>query len=117
MIRIGRRQWIAILKRSYAEITADRASIVASGVAFRVALALFPAVGLLVWIGNRVVGTHKATALVGTLSGLLSDAGRYIIKGALDSARSNPLGSGEETAWFGVFAPLVGLAVTLWSTA
>ncbi|WP_237478380.1 YihY/virulence factor BrkB family protein [Lichenibacterium dinghuense] len=117
MTRIGGRAWIAILRRTWDEIEDDRASIVASGVAFRVALALFPAVALMVWAASRTVGPGEARALVGTLSDLLPDASRSVVGDAVESAlRSNPADGRAEAPWLGALAPVAGVAVTLWTT-
>lgn len=118
MIRVdGGNGWRAVLNATWREIGADRASIVASGVAFRVALALFPAIALLVWVASRTVGPQDAKALVGTLSDLVPDASRSIVANAVDSAlRSNPADAKAEAPWLGDFAPALGVAATLWTT-
>lgn len=117
MTHIDGGQWLGILKTTWSEIGADRASIVASGVAFRVALALFPGVALLVWVANRTVGPEEARSLVGTLSDLVPDASRSIVRNAVDSAlHSNPADGSAEAPWLGGFAPVLGLALTLWAT-
>ena len=117
MTHIGRNRWLGILKTTWSEIGADQASIVASGVAFRVALALFPGVALLVWVASRTVGPEEARSLVGTLSDLVPDASRSIVKNAVDSAlRTNPADGRAEAPWLGGFAPALGVALTLWTT-
>ena len=116
MTRIGRRRWLDILRSTWAEIGADRVSIVASGVAFRVALALFPAIALLVWVGGRTVGPNEARSLIGTLSDLMPDASRSIMKTAVDAfLQNNPADGSAEAPWLGSFAPVIGIAVTLWT--
>ncbi|WP_237480706.1 YihY/virulence factor BrkB family protein [Lichenibacterium dinghuense] len=117
MTRIDRNRWLDILRATWSEIGADQASIVASGVAFRVALALFPGVALLVWVASRTIGPEEAKSLVGTLSDIVPDASRSIIANAVDSAlRSNPADAKAEAPWLGGFAPVLGLVVTLWTT-
>ena len=116
MTRILERQWLGIARATWNEIGADRVSIVASGVAFRVALALFPAIALLVWIGGRTVGPDEARSLIGTLLDLVPDASRSIVKTAVDaSLQNNPADGGAEAPWLGTFAPAIGVAVTLWT--
>lgn len=116
MTRSGGSRWLAILRTTWTEIGADRASIVASGVAFRVALALFPAVALLIWIGSRTVGPEEARSLARMLSELLPDASRSIVERAVRAAlRSNPADGNAEAGWLGGFAPVAGVLVTLWS--
>ena len=84
--------------------------------AFRVALALFPAIALLVWIGGRTVGPDEARSLIGTLLDLVPDASRSIVKTAVDaSLQNNPADGGAEAPWLGTFAPAIGVAVTLWT--
>ena len=113
---VGRRQWLGIVRSTWEEIGADRVSIVASGVAFRVALALFPAIALLVWIGGRTVGPDEARSLIGTLMDLVPDTSRSIVKTAVDaSVQNNPAGGGAEAPWLGRFAPVIGVAITLWT--
>ena len=117
MTRIAGGQWLAILKATWSEIGADRVSIVASGVAFRVALALFPAIALLIWIGSRTVGPDEAKSLSRVLSDILPDASRSIVKGAVDAAlQSNPADGHAEAGWLGALAPVAGIFVTLWTT-
>ena len=117
MTAIGPARWLAVLRSTWAEIRDDRASIVASGVAFRVALALFPAIALLIWVGSRTVGPGEAKALVRTLSDLLPDTSRSVVKGAVDAAfQNNPADGGAEAGWLGGFAPVAGILVTLWTT-
>lgn len=116
MTRIGGRRWLGILRSTWNEIGADHVSIVASGVAFRVALALFPAIALLVWVGGRTVGPDEAQSLIGRLSDLMPDASRSIVKTAVDtSLQNNPAAGGAEALWLGRFAPVIGVAVTLWT--
>lgn len=117
MIRIEKDGWLAILKATWSELGADRVSIVASGVAFRVALALFPAIALLIWVGNRTVGPDEAKSLSRLLSDILPDASRSIVTGAVDAAlRNNPADGKAEAGWLGALAPVAGILVTLWTT-
>jgi membrane protein len=117
MTRIAGGQWLAVLRATWSEIGADRVSIVASGVAFRVALALFPAIALLIWIGSRTVGPDEAKSLSRVLSDILPDASRSIVKGAVDAAlQSNPADGDAEAGWLGALAPVAGVLVTLWTT-
>ena len=109
--------WLAILEATWSEIAADRVSIVASGVAFRMALALFPAIALLIWVGSRTVGPDEAKSLSRLLSDLLPDASRSIVTGAVDAAlRSNPADGDAEAGWLGSLAPVAGILATLWTT-
>lgn len=117
MLSLGWGRWLSILKQVRHEIGVDRASIVASGVAFRVALALFPGVAILMWVASRTVGPDEARSLVGTLSDLLPDASRSVLSDAVAvSLRHNPVDATAETPWFGSWAPVIGLLVALWST-
>ena len=117
LLSIGRRRWIGILRQAWHEIGVDRASIVASGVAFRVALAVFPGVAIVMWVASRTVGPAEARSLVTALSDLLPDASRSILADAVAlSLRHDPVDATAEAPWFGSAAPAIGLTIALWST-
>lgn len=118
MTSISRDEWTAILKKTVHEVQVDRVSIVACGVAFRLALALFPGIALLLWLGSHLLGPDETRSLVGNLTGLLPEASRNVVGNALQAAQDSNPASGSKTAsdWLGSFAPLIGTALTLWST-
>ena len=112
----GWRRWAALFRRTAAEISADQVSVVASGVALRVALAAFPAIALLVWMAQHVAGAAEASAVAHTLSGLLPDVSRSVIDDAVGGAlRHNPVDGRAEAPWLGGSAPLAGAVFSLWS--
>ena len=53
----------------FGEFKEDQVGIVASGVAFRVAIAFFPGIALLVWLGTHLIGAQEAQALITAISG------------------------------------------------
>ena len=57
-----------ILVHAAREIMADQVSFVASGVAFRVALAIFPGIALPVWLGSQCLSPSDVRALLHTPS-------------------------------------------------
>lgn len=108
--------WGRLLLSTYREFFDDQASFVASGVAFRVALAMFPGIALLVWVGTRLLGPDDAQVLAKSLGGFVPDAARSIVKAAVaSSARDNAV---DRTggSLLGGFAPVAGLAFAVWST-
>jgi membrane protein len=105
-----------ILRATYREYKDDQVGIIASGVAFRVAIAVFPAVALLVWVGARVFGHEGIEALQQTLSGIVPDASRKIVVQAIQtSMQSNPADRNGEYGYLGAAAPLAGLIFMIYS--
>ena len=110
-------RWRTILRKTYSEYVDDQVSIVASGVAFRVVIAAFPGIALLVWIGARVVRTEEAQALLKAVAGVLPDASRSVLEEAVHSSlRNNPADNAAQAGGLGLVAPIIGLLFTLWST-
>ena len=108
--------WGRVLRATLREFLDDNGSFVASGVAFRVALAVFPGVALLVWVGTRLLGPEEAQALAKSLAGVVPAAAQSVLKGAVSSStHDNPV---DETgaSLLGGYAPLAGLAFAVWST-
>ena len=111
------KHWRAILRRTYTEYGDDQVSIVASGVAFRVVIAAFPGIALLVWIGTRLIGPDESQALLQAVTGVLPEASRSVLAQAVQSSlRNNPADNAGQAGMLGIAAPLAGLLFTLWST-
>ena len=109
-------RWRKIIRHTWSEYLADQVSIVASGVAFQVALAIFPAIALLVWIGTHAVGATEAQTLIETLSGVVPDSSRQIIEQAMRSSmRNNPVDENGRYAFLGAIAPAVGMILMTYS--
>ena len=107
----------AVARRTYAEVHDDQVGVVASGVAFRVAIAFFPGTALLVWLGTRLIGAHEARALIAAISDVVPDSSRAIIEKAVaSSVHNNPADSGSGYGFFGAAAPYVALLFMLYST-
>lgn len=105
-----------VLRHAAREAIADQVSFVASGVAFRVALATFPGIALLVWLGSQVLDPSDVRALLQTAASAVPDSTRQIIDQAMNaSLANNPANQGGSEGALGPFAPLIGLAFTLWS--
>ena len=108
--------WRAVLRATYREYLDDQVAIIASGVAFRVALAIFPAIALLVWIGAIAFGGGSIEALKQTLAGIVPDASREIIVQAIQSsAQRNPADRNGAYGYLGAAAPIVGLMFMIYS--
>ena len=111
------RRWIGILRCTYAEYQDDQVGIVASGVAFRVAIAFFPGIALMVWLGMHLIGAQESQALVAAIADVVPDSGRAIIEKAVtSSAQNNPADHGSSYGFLGAAAPFVALLFMLSST-
>ena len=55
---------VRVARHAAREASGDQVSFVASGVAFRVALAVFPAVALVVWLGSRLLGADEVRSFL-----------------------------------------------------
>lgn len=106
-----------ILRRTWREYGDDQVSIVASGVAFRVVLAVFPGIALLVRVGTRTLGPGDAQRLLQAATGVFPDAGRSVLVQAVRSSiRDDPADNAAQAGVLGAAAPILGLLFTLWST-
>ena len=111
------RRWGAIARQTYRELQDDQVGIVASGVAFRVAIAIFPGIALLVWIGIRLIGPQEAHALVAAMSDVVPDSSRAIIENAVrSSVDNNPADKHPSYNSLGRAAPYAALLFMLYST-
>lgn len=118
MAKIGERLWFRVLACTYSEAQDDGISVVSAGVAFWVALAMFPSVALLVWVASRLAGPEEARWLVHVVSEAVPAIGRSIVEEAAQSSlRHNPADGATEAAWLGRAAPLAGVAFTFWSAS
>ena len=116
MISAALRHWRPVLRRTYQEYRDDHVSIVASGVAFRVVIAIFPAIALLVWLATEVLGSTGVRDLMQLISGLVPDNSSQIITQAIHSSlHNNPADRNGEYKELGAVAPIVGLAFMIYS--
>ena len=116
MISAALRHWRPVLRRTYQEYRDDHVSIVASGVAFRVIIAVFPAIALMVWLGTEVLGSTGVRGLMHLISGLVPDSSRQLITQAFHSSlHNNPADRNGEYKALGAVAPIVGLAFMIYS--
>ena len=90
--------------------------MVASGVAFRATLAIFPAIAVLAWIGSQLLGGEEAQAALRSFSSSLPDSTRAIIDQAMSTPLARDPGSGREGSSLGSAAPYLGLLIAVWST-
>ncbi|MGX9983080.1 YihY/virulence factor BrkB family protein [Methylobacterium fujisawaense] len=103
-----------VARHAVREALTDQVSFVASGVAFRVALAVFPAVALVVWLGSRLLGADEVRSFLHEAMQAVPDSTREIVRQAVSSSMSqNPADRGGDL--LGSAAPLLGLGFTLWS--
>lgn len=109
-----RRAALRVLRHAAREASSDQVSFVASGVAFRVALAVFPAVALIVWLGGRLLGGQEVRDLLRGIEAVMPDSTRQVVDRAVQASMAqNPAERGG--ALLGPAAPLLGLSFTLWS--
>ena len=105
---------VRIARHAAREASADQVSFVASGVAFRVALAVFPAIALVVWLGSRLLGADEVRNFLQGAMQAVPDSTREIVQQAVGASMAkNPADRGSDL--LGPAAPLFGLAFTLWS--
>ena len=111
------RCWRNILRRTWDEYGDDQVSIIASGVAFRVAVAIFPAIAILVWVGVRLIGNQDADGLRQVITSLVPDSTRQLIEQAVKSSvKENPADGNGSYGYLGIAAPLVGLTFMIYTT-
>lgn len=105
---------VQVARHAAREASADQVSFVASGVAFRVALAVFPAVALVVWLGNQLLGAEEVRSFLESAMQAVPDSTRKIVQQAVSaSVAENPAERGGDL--LGPAVPLLGLGFTLWS--
>lgn len=97
------------------EFQADQVSIIASGVAFRATLAIFPGVAVLVWIGSRFIGFSEVHSALQSVSDALPASTRLIISQAMNSQLAGNPGAQAANTFLGPAASALGLLFALWS--
>ncbi|UYW28374.1 YihY/virulence factor BrkB family protein [Methylorubrum extorquens] len=103
-----------VVRHAAREASADQVSFVASGVAFRVALAVFPAVALVVWLGSRLLSADEVRSFLQGAMQAVPDSTREIVQQAVSASMAkNPADRGGDL--LGPATPLLGLGFTLWS--
>ena len=106
---LGRRSWLAVLKRTFKEYRNDDLSDWAAALTYYAILSLFP--GLLVLVaGLRLLGQSTVRTVVDNIAAIAPGTTRTILTGAVD----NILKGGSGTA--GVLA-VVSLVAALWSAS
>lgn len=108
------RKVFAILRRAAMAANDHGVGFMAAGVAFWSALALFPAVALLVWLAHRVLGVADVRDALRTVTHVLPDSVGDIVYRAIQAASdANPADRGADLGW--PVGPALGLLVSLWS--
>lgn len=102
--------WRAILQRVMLETKEDKVSLLASGVAFRALLALFPALIAAVSLWGLIASEEEVTRQIANLTEGLPDQAAQLIEQQLTDIAAG--GGGQ----LGV-ALLISLAVALWSAS
>lgn len=80
---LASRRWIDVARHTYREFADDQVGIAEHGVAFGVAIAFFPGIALLVWLGTHLIGPQEAQALIVAISDVVPDSSRTIIEKAV----------------------------------
>jgi membrane protein len=109
------RSWLRVAETTWAEVRADRSGIIASGVAFRVVIALFPAGALMTWLVTTLLGQSGSQILGDLVSGLLPKSADAMVEQASRGPLASDPGSTGGGAMFGMAAPYVGILIMLWS--
>ncbi|MFC6790662.1 YihY/virulence factor BrkB family protein [Methylobacterium komagatae] len=105
---------IAIVRRAMLAANDHGISFMAAGVAFWTALALFPAVILLVWFAHHLLGVADVRDAISAATDVLPDSAGDIVARALRTAAAS--GSAERGAGLaGPGGPAIGLVLSLWS--
>ncbi|TPE45114.1 YihY/virulence factor BrkB family protein [Amaricoccus solimangrovi] len=107
--------WGRILRRAAAESRRDKVSMVASGVAFRATLAIFPAVAVLVWVGAQLLGAAEVQSAVRSVFSGLPESTRAIVERAMSSKLASDPASGHANSFPGSAAPWFGILFAVWS--
>jgi membrane protein len=107
---IPKEGWKAILTRVQMEIKNDNVSLLASGVAFRALLALFPALIAAVSIWGLVASEETVTQQITDFTGQLPDDAASLIETQLTEVAT---GGGGQLG----LALLISLAIALWSAS
>ena len=106
------RAWRHVVSQAAAEFRADHVSIIASGVAFRATLAIFPGVAVLVWIGSRVISPDDLRSALLSIAATMPESMREIVGQATSSQLARAPGADSA---LGVLGPLFALALAVWS--
>lgn len=110
----GHRKVLAILRQAALAANGHGIGFMAAGVAFWSALALFPAVALLVWLAQHVLGIANVRDALRTVTHVMPDSVEDIVARAIQAASdANPADRGPDLGWS--VGPAFGLLVSLWS--
>ncbi|MFC6792146.1 YihY/virulence factor BrkB family protein [Methylobacterium komagatae] len=110
----GRRKVVAVIRRAVLAANDHGIGFMAAGVAFWSALALFPAVALLVWLAHHLLGVADVRDALRTVTHVMPDSVGDIVARAIQAASDgNPADRGADLGW--PVGPAFGLLVSLWS--
>jgi membrane protein len=104
------RSGFAILRRTLAEIVADRVTLVAAGVTYYLLLALFPALSAIVSVYGLFADPQDVSTQVQGLYRVLPQGGTDLISGKLKTLAAQPPGSLS-------LALVLSIALALWSAS
>lgn len=107
---LGPAGWKAVLARTYREITDDRISLIAAGVAFYALLALFPAIAALISLAGLVFDPAQIVGQLQQWTATLPPSAAEIIQGQGESLASG----GGSALSFGLIG---GLVLSLYSAS
>lgn len=107
-MRIPWRGWKDILRRTYAEISADRLLLIAAGVVFYAMLAVVPAITALVSLYGLFAKASSINTHLGFIAGLLPGGAYELISEQIVRIAANS--DGKLT-----FAFAIGLGIAMWS--
>ena len=107
--------WRRIARRAATQFRADKVTLIASGVAFRATLAIFPAIGVLVWLASQFISPDQVYSALQSATETLPDSTREIIGQAVATSRTGSAGSRDANFLLNITGPLLSLIVALWS--
>ena len=97
------RQIGRILRHAFRESLSDQVAFVASGVAFRVTLATFPGIALLVWLGSQIFIAAEVHTVLDSASSAVPNSTRKVIEQAMNASLAN--GPAERSGGSSVLGP------------
>ncbi|TPK10245.1 YihY/virulence factor BrkB family protein [Mesorhizobium sp. B2-5-7] len=108
------RSWVLVVGRAATAFRTHKLSIIASGVAFRATLAVFPGVAVLVWVSTRFIRPDELRAAVHAVASMMPQSTHDIIRTAMNSQLAHDPGAGSSSGFLG---PFFALALAAWSAS
>ncbi|MBZ9673637.1 YihY/virulence factor BrkB family protein [Mesorhizobium sp. ES1-3] len=108
------RSWVHVVGQAATAFQTHKLSIIASGVAFRATLAVFPGIAVLVWVSSQFIGADELRAAVTTVASTMPQSTQEIIRTAMDTQLAHDPGAASSLGFLG---PFFALALAAWSAS